>query len=138
MKVLLDTNIIMDALMERSPFDIEAKDILKRAQFGKELICYLTANTIADIFYLYSKAHNMKSAKSALNFLLAHYGVITVTQNDCIYALSLPIDDFEDGLIMACALSAGVDCIITRDHDFLKTTSPVKIISTRELINSFA
>ena len=34
MKVLLDTNIIMDALQERQPFDVEAKEILKREQDG--------------------------------------------------------------------------------------------------------
>ena len=49
MKVLLDTNIIMDALQERAPFDIEAKEILKRAQANKELICLFTANAATDI-----------------------------------------------------------------------------------------
>ena len=53
MTVLLDTNVIMDALQERRPFDAEAKEILLRAQNG-EITCYFTANAITDIFYLYS------------------------------------------------------------------------------------
>ena len=63
MTVLLDTNIILDALQERQPFDVEAKEILKRAQSG-EFTCLFTANAAADIFYLYSRARDMKSAKS--------------------------------------------------------------------------
>ena len=54
MTVLLDTNIVMDALQKRQRFDIPAKEILKRSQDG-ELICLLTANAAADIFYLYSR-----------------------------------------------------------------------------------
>ena len=70
MTVLLDTNVIMDALQERSPFDVPAKEILLRGQNG-ELTCLLTANAAADIFYLYSKARDIQSAKAALDFLLS-------------------------------------------------------------------
>ena len=47
MTILLDTNIIMDALQERWPFDVEAKEILLRAQNG-EFICCFTANAATD------------------------------------------------------------------------------------------
>ena len=43
--MLTDTNIIMDALQERQPFDIEAKEILKRFQGNNEFACLFTANT---------------------------------------------------------------------------------------------
>ena len=134
MTVLLDTNIIMDALQERQPFDAEAKEILKRAQGGKEFTCLFTANAAADIFYLYSKARDMKSAKAALDFLLTNYGVVTVAHKDCMAALSLPIDDFEDALVIVCALSAKADYIITRDDKLLHAVSPVKIITPKDFV----
>ena len=59
MKILLDTNVIMDALQERQPFDIEAKEILKRGQ-DKEIDILFTASAATDIFYLYSKARGIK------------------------------------------------------------------------------
>jgi len=62
MTVVLDTNVIMDALQERQPFDIEAKEILLRAQ-NAEFTCYFTANAATDIFYLYTKARDIKSAR---------------------------------------------------------------------------
>ncbi|MCL2164464.1 MAG: PIN domain-containing protein [Oscillospiraceae bacterium] len=135
MTVLLDTNIIMDALQERSPFDIEAKEILKRSQSGKEFTCLFTANSAADIFYLYSKARDMKSANSALDFLLSNYGVVSVTHEDCKAALTFPIEDFEDALVVVCAQRAGVEYIVTRDDKFLSVPSPVELISPKAFVS---
>lgn len=133
MKVLLDTNVIMDALQERQPFDVEAKEILRCAQDGK-IKCLFTANAATDIFYLYSKAHDVKTAKSALKFLLTNYEVVSVTQEDCINALSLSMDDFEDALVTICAKKEEVDYIVTRDDKFLSNRSPVKMINPKELL----
>ena len=134
MMILLDTNIIMDALQEREPFDIEAKEILKRAQEG-EFSLLFTANSAADIFYLYSKARGIKSAKTALDFLLKNYGAVSVTHEDCAFALSSSIEDFEDALVAVCAHKVNADYIITRDEKFLKANSPVKIVKPKELLD---
>lgn len=133
MIAVLDTNIIMDALQERQPFDISAKEILKRAQDGK-FICLFTANAVTDIFYLYSKARDTQTAKVALAFLLEIYGVVSVTHEDCKAALSLPIDDFEDALVAVCAGKVNADYIITRDDKFLQTASPVKLIAPKDFV----
>ena len=137
MTVLLDTNIIMDALQERSPFDIEAKEILKRSQNGKEFTSLFTANAAADIFYLYSRARDTKSANAALDFLLSNYGVVTVSHEDCRAALSSPIVDFEDALVVVCARNVNADYIITRDDKLLGTASPVKLIRPKDFISLF-
>ena len=134
MTVLLDTNIIMDALQERQPFDISAKEILRRGQDGA-LTCLFTANAAADIFYLYSRARDVPSAKAALEFLLRQYGVVSVTGEDCTKALSFPIDDFEDALVLACGEKAGIDYIVTRDEDFLQSVSSIKIITPSKLLD---
>ena len=134
MTVLLDTNIIMDALQERSPFDIEAKEILRRSQGGQAFTCLFTANAAADIFYLYSRARDMKSANTALDFLLSNYGVVSVTHDDCKAAVALNVEDFEDALVVVCAQNAGADYIVTRDDKFLRVDSRVKLISPKDFI----
>ncbi len=135
MMVLLDTSIILDALMERAPFDMEAKQILLRSQSG-ELHSMFTANAATDIFYLYSKARDMNSAKLALDFLFTHYGVISVTHEDCLRALTLSIDDFEDALVAVCAEKAGADYIITRDESFIQHNPTVKAIKPKNFIDT--
>jgi len=133
MIILLDTNVIMDALQERSPFDIAAKEILMRGQSG-DFACLFTANAAADIFYLYSKARDVKSANAALDFLLKTYSVVSVSHEDCTAALALPIVDFEDALVSVCAQKANADYIITRDEKFLTEALPVKIISPSDFL----
>ena len=133
MTVLLDTNIIMDALQERQPFDAAAKEILLRSQNG-EIECCFTANAATDIFYLYSKARDVSSARSALGFLFSHFGVVSITHDNCINALALPIDDFEDALVVVCAESSNVDYIVTRDNEFLRRESTVPLISPDGLL----
>jgi predicted nucleic acid-binding protein len=133
MTVLLDTNIIMDALQERQPFDAPAKEIMKRSQEG-DTICLFTANAATDIFYLYSMARGVKSARIALEFLLNQYSVISVAHEDCIKALSIPIDDFEDALVVACAQKANVEYVVTRDEKLLTCDLPIKVISPTKLL----
>ena len=128
MIILLDTNVIMDALQERTPFDIYAKEILLRGQKG-EVDCYFTANATTDIFYLYRKARSVESAKSAFNFLLKAYHVVSINHEDYLAALQLPIDDFEDALIVVCGKKIKADYIVTGDKEFLQAITDVKMIS---------
>ena len=128
MIVLLDTNVIMDALQERTPFDIYAKEVLLRGQRG-EVNCYFTGNAAMDIFYLYSKARSIESARSALRFLLKTYQVVSINHEDCLEALQLPIDDFEDALVVVCGKKIKADYIVTGDKEFLQATIGVKMIS---------
>lgn len=134
MTVLLDTNIIMDALQERQPFDITAKKILLLGQSGK-IDCCFTANAATDIFFLYSKARNRSEANAALGFLLNTYKVVPITQEDCLKALELPNEDFEDSLIEVCAKNVHADYIISRDEEFARIASKVKVIKSDELIS---
>ncbi|MDR2671050.1 MAG: PIN domain-containing protein [Oscillospiraceae bacterium] len=133
MTVLLDTNIIMDALQERQPHDAAAKEILRRSQSGG-LDCLFTANAATDIFFLYSKARDLLSARAVLSFLLTHYEVVSITQEDCVNAMAAGIDDFEDALVAVCAAKAKVDYIVTRDEKFLQSNSPIPLISAEALL----
>jgi predicted nucleic acid-binding protein len=133
MTVILDTNVIMDALQERQPFDVEAKEILLRAQ-NAEFTCYFTANAATDIFYLYNKARDLKSARQVLDFMLATYKIVSVTHEDCVNAMSIPIEDFEDALVSVCAKKVDADYIISRDDTFLRSKSPVKVMEPKEFI----
>ena len=133
MTVLLDTNIIMDALQERHPFDAAAKEILLRSEMG-EIKCCFTASAATDIFYIYAKARDLSAARSALNYLFANYSVISVSHEDCANALSLPMDDFEDALAVTCAKRERMDYVVTRDDKFLRSESSIPLILPEKLL----
>ena len=48
--------------------------------------------------------------------------------------MAIPIDDFEDALVSACAKKAQADYIISRDDKFLRSSSPVKVIKPKEFL----
>jgi predicted nucleic acid-binding protein len=74
-------------------------------------------------------------ARSALEFLLNQYSVVDVTHADCVNALKLSNDDFEDALLSVCAKRVNADCIVTRDEGFLKAESPVRTVSPAVLLS---
>jgi len=122
MKVLLDTNIILDAFGERQPYDTDAKEILLRIEKNR-FKGYITANAVADIFYLYSKAKSNDEARTVISFLLKKLHVISVTHEDCVNAMSIPISDFEDALFAASSIKESVDYVITRDKELLAASA---------------
>ena len=75
-----------------------------------------------------------KEAKVALGFLINTYSVVSVTQDDCSKALTLPNDDFEDALVEVCAKSVGADYIVSRDSEFKDVATEVKVITPDELL----
>ena len=78
----------------------------------------------------------MKSARQVLDFLLRTYKIVSVTHEDCVYAMSIPIEDFEDAFVSACAQKAEADYIISRDETFLRGNSPVKVIEPKDFLET--
>ncbi|MDR3295981.1 MAG: PIN domain-containing protein [Clostridiales Family XIII bacterium] len=132
MTILLDTNIIMDVLQERLPF---VDDALKILELGREkkITCFFTANAAADIFYIYSKARGRKAANDALSFVLNTLDVVQIGKEDCLKALALPNEDFEDSLVEVCAKKIGADYVVSRDDEFIATATEVKVVKPDEL-----
>ena len=69
MKVLFDTNIILDVLLDRKPFAEFSSGLVSFAE-NNEIEGYLCATTITTIDYLVAKTHGRKKAKATINKLL--------------------------------------------------------------------
>jgi predicted nucleic acid-binding protein len=115
MKALIDTNVVLDALMAREPWRQDSERVLLASAEGK-LEGYVTASAATDIFYIVRKQAGGSNAKLAMRRLFRIVRVLDVTEADCLAALDLPLSDFEDALQAAAAIRAGLDCVITRDH----------------------
>ena len=133
MMVMLDNNVLIDALASRKPFDADARSVLRASALGKCSCCF-TANSATDIYYVLQKIKGKETAKGTIAQLLRLLPAVSVSGTDCIKALELPIDDFEDSLLAVCAVKIDAECIVSRDKEFLKTNSPVRVISPSELL----
>jgi len=97
---------------------------------------YITANSVTDIYYIAKKQLSDKLAREALKYLFKVFSVIDVTGGDCEEALNIPLQDFEDAVVVACGGNVNVDYIITRDDIFLQSENieEIKIIEPLDFL----
>jgi predicted nucleic acid-binding protein len=132
-KILVDTNIVLDLLLEREPFVENAILIFEQIEQGK-LEGYIAATTITNIFYIIRKTESREIAIAAINRLLTGIQFCAVDRQTVETALSLGLKDFEDSIQLACATLSKLDGIVTRDRkDFVGSNLP--IYSPAELLN---
>lgn len=125
MRVLLDTNVVLDVLLSREPWVAEAK-ALWQAIDDERLVGYLTASTITDIFYVARRLTNQETAYQAIRTCLDTFEICAVDRSTLEHAIMLAGQDFEDNLQVACAGLAHLDAIVTRNvKDFKGTPIPV-------------
>ena len=126
MKLLLDTNVILDFLLNRKPFGADAKAILDMAA-SYDNIEYVSSSAITDIFYMLRK--DLKDSfitQDKIADLLTVIHVLKVTDDEIATALALRWKDFEDAVQYSVALTNNVDYIISRNaKDFELRDIPV-------------
>ena len=135
MKVLLDTNVVLDAIAKRKPFYVNAQQIINLILDNK-LEGYITANSVTDIYYIARKHLNRNDLRNTLRSLFKTFDIIDVFGTDCRKALDFPLDDYEDALVAVCSSRAAVDYIVTRDEEFLRQAK-TKVIAPVDFIKLF-
>ena len=125
MKVLIDTNVILDVLAKRPPFYSHAEKIFFLAAEEK-IEALITASSVTDIYYLIRKnLGSSEEAKLVLFKLFILFQIIDVTGEDCKKALEQNITDYEDALLATCARRNKLEYIITRNiKDFTNSSVP--------------
>ena len=131
MKILLDTNIILDIFLSREPNVKSAEKIFKLI-YQDKAEGYVTANSIADIYYITVKRLGDKPTREALRNLFNLLEIINIDGGDCMRALNFIIPDFEDALIAVCADKVDIDYIITNDKEFLRVDSELASVINSE------
>ncbi|MGN0578042.1 MAG: PIN domain-containing protein [Ruminiclostridium sp.] len=134
MKIMVDTNIIIDVLLEREPFVEDSCKLLTLCEEHK-IDGFISASSVTDIYYLVRKyTHSTELAYKAIGKVLEIVKVCSVTNNEVISAFQKKAKDFEDCLVAVCAASIHCDYIVTRNiRDFEGFDVPA--ISPRDLLN---
>jgi predicted nucleic acid-binding protein len=135
MKILIDTNVILDALTGREPFREAAEQILLLAAEGKTK-AYITANSVTDIYYLIRKhLSSSEKAKEQLLKLTGAIGILDITEKDCLNGFTSPVPDYEDAVLSVRAKRAKMNYIVTRDLKHLEKAS-VPVLSPEDFLKS--
>ena len=113
MRILADTNVIIDALTSREPWNKSAEEIFLMAA-NHTIEMYITASSATDIYYLIRKhLHNIEAAKMIMGKLYSLTGLLELTADDCLYALASSISDYVDAVAEKVASSKDIDYIVT-------------------------
>ncbi|TEB16719.1 hypothetical protein Psfp_01120 [Pelotomaculum sp. FP] len=125
MRILIDTNVILDILRKREPFFEASYGAFKQAALD-DTECLVSATAVTDIFYLLRKGlGDMVKAKESLERLLQLVTIADVLALDIQTALSESTPDFEDAVVHAVAARNKADYILTRNtKDFEGSTVP--------------
>ena len=115
MKLLIDTNIILDVLLKREPFYNEGAKVLNLAK-EDNINLYVSASAITDIYYIANQMLRDKAeVKNLLVKLLNIVSIASVTEDEIRNALMLSWKDFEDSVQYSVALLQEMDGIVTRN-----------------------
>ncbi|MCI5223331.1 MAG: PIN domain-containing protein [Candidatus Electrothrix sp. AR4] len=135
MKVLFDTNVILDVLLDREPFAMDAAMLMAKVE-RIEIIGFICATTVTSIPYLACKTLGPKAAFRHIQSLLTLFSIAPVNRLVLENACATSFSDFEGAIIHEAAIHAGAQHLVTRNiSDFKKASLPV--YEPREFLNAF-
>jgi len=135
-KVLFDTNVVLDVLLEREPHVEAASKLFALVDHGRlqGSICATTATTI---YYIAAKSFGRRRAQDQVHELLGLFAVAPVDRDVLDRALDTDFADYEDAVVHEAARAIGATAIVTRDRDgFANSLLPV--FDPRELLAAMA
>ena len=123
MKVLVDTNVILDALLHRDPFHKDSGAVYDLVEDRKITGC-VSSSAMTDIFYLaHKELKDTGKLYAMIDTLAADFTIVPVLESTIKAALALRWKDFEDAVQFAAARESGAACIITRNMTGYETAA---------------
>ena len=132
MKILIDTNIIIDNALEREPFWNASEQVLSLIEKGT-IAGYISASTFSDLYYIIRKARGRDWTLTYLKQLITFCQIATVNQAAIIMAFTTNFQDFEDSIQYSTSVVNKLDAIITRNPQDFPIITP-RIITPEQLI----
>jgi predicted nucleic acid-binding protein len=135
-RVIVDTNVVLDVLLAREPFAEPASRVFALAEQSK-IEASLCATTVTTIHYLLTQSLPRDDARRALRALLRLFEIAPVNRSVIEEALQSKIADFEDAVVEQAGRLSGAEAIITRNvKDFrgstIKALDPTEFLATME------
>ena len=134
MKVLVDTNVVLDVLLARQPFVEPAAVVFGLIEQSKidGLLC---ATTITTIDYLLTQAMPRPVARQTLRTLMELFEIAPVTRAVLEEAFKSKLMDLEDAVLDKAGRLAGAEIVVTRNqkdfrHAVLKVMGPDEFLAS--------
>ena len=136
MNVLIDTNVVLDVLLNRAPWVADSSAVWDAHRDGR-ISAHLAAFSLPTIFYIVRKQNDLAKAQDGVRVCLETLEIAPVVRSTLELARSQPLSDYEDNLQIACAIEAQLDAIVTRDPIGF-APSPIPAMTPTELLKRLA
>jgi predicted nucleic acid-binding protein len=114
MRVLFDTNVLLDVVGHCKPFHEAAAAVWSLAEAGK-IDGIISAISFNNVYYIVRKSNGQDAAIAAVRAIRRRFRVVALGATIIDDALKSGIADLEDAIQHASAVRVGADCIVTRD-----------------------
>ena len=115
MRILLDTNVVLDVLLDRAPFAEVGAQLFSRVERG-DVVGFVGATTATTVHYLATKVVGAARAQKVVRQLLDLFNLAAVNRTVLVDALEAGFEDYEDAVLHEAARHSGVEGIVTRDR----------------------
>jgi predicted nucleic acid-binding protein len=133
MKILIDTNVILDVLCGRPEFVDDSLKVFKYCEANQLTGC-ISAISIPNIVYIMRKELDNEKIKDILNTFTLLFTIVDLRESDLIKGADLDFSDYEDALQSICASRVKANYIVTRNIKDFKNSS-VPAIKPSELFD---
>ncbi|MEY4273832.1 MAG: tRNA(fMet)-specific endonuclease VapC [Bacteroidota bacterium] len=135
-KVFVDTDICIDLLSGRQPFNTTAEKLFSFADLEK-LELYVSALTFSNIDYVLRSQYSSSHSRQIIARFKTLVNVLSVESKTIDLAIASDFNDFEDAIQHACALENNIPVILTRNiKDFKK--SVILVVSPETFLTSLS
>lgn len=123
--LLLDTNVLLDVILQRKPFEQHSLEVFRQCIFQKHK-GIIAAHSITNMFYILRKYFSPEDLRSLLLKLTEQFEIAGIDKKKLAHGLqNINFSDFEDSLQDFCAEEWCADYIITRNtKDFACSSVP--------------
>ena len=132
MNVFIDTNVLMDVLLQRRPFVAESRKVWFLAERGK-VVGLVSALSFPNIYFVVRKTRGADTAASMMTLLRDTFTAVPLDKQVLNQAIDAKFSDFEDAIQYYSALRADVECLLTRNVDHFPD-SGLRVISPEEFL----
>lgn len=135
MKLMFDINVVIDVIEKREPHVHYASIAISETLY-RHVEGVLPGHGLTTIYYLIAKGKDTQVANQKINWLLAHFDVVSADNAVFVRTRSLPLDDFEDAVVAVLADVSGCNYIITRNVSDFKN-SPVQAMTPEDFVKRY-
>ncbi len=133
MRVLLDTNVILDLVLRREDFYKEAVELFGLIEL-KQIKGYICATSMPTLHYVLRKSNSNEECLRIIDDLLRLFEITNVDKKILFEAIEECGKDYEDSVIYTSAKEAKMDFIVTRDKNGF-ANSVIKVLSPKEFLS---